>query len=769
MRKIFILIGLIATCSAHTFSQDLGQWQVYPSYSTVNGISVDGDAIYSATLGGVFIIEGGEITQKVSTMDGLYRSNPTTIIYDEENEAVLTGYIDGTLDVIDLSDYSVTMLGDIRRVSRFNSRTINAFKIYEGSLYVATSFGIVVYDLGQLLVENSFVNLGTFNTGTAVNDLDISQDTIYAATEEGVAIGALSDNLSESDNWTSFNQADGLRNIVEQIAWFNGSVYALSQDSVYRRQNESWGLDASFDNGQIQVITRSPDAGRLAISTNTELTILNDQGTEETLALNLESTVTDIQIGSEKIYIGTSNEGVFVLEDIDASAQNYLPTGPYLNFFNNMVTDGETLVATSSGEFPGFDPLNPVRGYFIYEEDNWRNYNRNTNQVLDDHRVGNIYSISQTDSAYFMGSWGRGIVKHKKSNDEVTVYNRSNSQLVGLGSNPDFVVIGGLDSDTENNIWATSYLSEFPLNVQMAGSEEWIRFRGLSGGDHYYKLFIDSHDQKWISLISSSNRGLGLLIIDTGDPEVEEDDESIKLTSSADNGNLPNEKVNTIVEDKNREVWIGTDRGIARFIFPELITEGGANERQAQWLINEDTTASSRYLLRDVNVTAMAVNDANQKWIGSRGQGLWLLNEEGSRIEKRFTTENSDLISDNIESIAINNVTGQVFIATDLGLVSYQDVPQSPVNNMDKLKVFPNPFEYARHSQIVIEGLSESTQIKVLGVDGVVVNELEATGGRVSWNGRDYNGNQLGSGVYYVVAYESSGRERGVGKVVIVR
>lgn len=162
--------------------------------------------------------------------------------------------------------------------------------------------------------------------------------------------------------------------------------------------------------------------------------------------------------------------------------------------------------------------------------------------------------------------------------------------------------------------------------------------------------------------------------------------------------------------------------------FSELIIEGGANERQAQWLINEDTTATSRFLLRDVNVSAMAVNAANEKWIGSVNQGIWVINEEGSRIIKRFTTDNSPLYSNNIRSIAINDETGEVFIATDLGLMSYFDIPKAPVDEMNTLKVFPNPFAYSKHNQIVIEGLSDDTQIKILGIDGSVVQELTASG-----------------------------------------
>lgn len=127
------------------------------------------------------------------------------------------------------------------------------------------------------------------------------------------------------------------------------------------------------------------------------------------------------------------------------------------------------------------------------------------------------------------------------------------------------------------------------------------------------------------------------------------------------------------------------------------------------------------------------------------------------------------MFSNSIKSIAINDITGEVFIATDVGLISYQDIPKSPVNKMEELKVFPNPFNYDKNEEIFIEGLSNEAFVKVLGVDGTVVNLFQTTGGRVSWNGKDSNGNRLGSGVYFIVAVDSEGSSKGLGKVVIVR
>lgn len=761
--SFFLLFGFFKVQS-----QDLKTWNVYPSFSTVHSVVVGDDVTYSATLGGVFTVNGAEIGQTYTTMDGLHRSDPMNIIFDEANNQLFAGYIDGMIDVINIENNEVQRLEDINRVDRFNSKSINSFKLYGQDLYIATSFGIVIYDLESLLVRDSYVRFGSFDIGIPVNDVDITEDSIFVATTQGIAAGSLNDNLVEVSNWINYTQDDGLpSNIIEDVVKFQNKLYAIIEGEVYSKQNSTWINDPDFTSNGYNEFVKNESLGSIASSNDNEIHILYGNGEKEILRPSMESSISSFYLKNDEVYVGTSNEGLLYYDEVNGEAENFLPAGPYLNFFGNTLVDEGVLIAASSSEFPGADPFNPIRGYYIYDNGDWENYNRNTAEELAG--THNAYSLGQNESHFFIGSWGYGIFKHSKENDEIIRYTQDNSNLEGLSSVPRYIVISGLDRDSQNNMWAISYLSDYPLNVQLNGTDEWITFETLSGSDNYYNLFVDSFDNKWISLITSSGAGLGLLIIDTGNPEDPNDDEYVKLTSSQNNGNLPDDKVNVILEDKNDEVWVGTNRGIARFIFPELIVEGGPQERQAQWLINEDTSAVSRFLLRDVDVTSMAVNAANEKWIGSRNQGIWVLNDEGSRIEKRFTTENSQLISNNILSISVNDETGEVFIATDLGLVSYQDIPKKPVNKMDELKVYPNPFQYDRHNEIIIEGLSETTSIKILGVDGFVVNEIQTEGGRISWDGYDYNGNRLGSGVYYIVAYEDSGRERGIGKVIIIK
>ena len=767
MVKHFLILFVIYLFPGDLLSaQNIGEWNTYTSYSTINALTAGQENIIAASAGGI-ILKTDEGINTFDVNDGLYQIGAVSLLYDKGRDLIVLGYSDGTLDVTSIDLQKIQRLNDISRTDQFESKSVNALSVYGDNLYVGTDFGIVEYDINTLLVNNTFYKFGTFDYGIKVTDLYIRQDSIYVSTEQGVTSAYLQDELNNVTSWITYNEEDGLStSLTEKIVPFSDSIYVINNQDLMVLNGSSWRNSKYDTNIDIIDISVSPDMGDFVILTEESVTHIDEEGTEVVYDVSSLNGINSVSVNQQAIYVGSELAGVHTIDKITSDVDQILPEGPQFNFLNKLMISDSLLVGTNTSEFPGFDPFNPYRGYSILNGNRWKNYNRLFQNELE--FVETIYSLGQTSNDIFLGSWGDGVVQQSKANEELAVYNNTNSNLRGINSNEDFVVISGLDNDSYDNLWAVSYLSEKPLIVFKSDNQEWITFDNLSGSDNYYNLFIDSNDQKWISLITDANTGLGLLIVDTKDVEDPNDDEFIKLTENPDRGNLPHPKVNAIVEDRNGEVWIGTERGLARFIFPEFMINGTGNERQAQWLINEDTTAASRFLLRDLNVTALAVNSANQKWVGSRTQGLWLLNSEGSRILKRFTAENSSLISNNINDIEVNEKTGEVFISTEQGLVSYQDVPKLAENKMNTLKVYPNPFKYADHSQILIEGLNEETIIKILGVDGFVVNSLETRGGRVSWNGRDYNGNKLGSGVYFVVANSTDGDEKGIGKVVIV-
>lgn len=772
---LFLLIGISASYSK-VAAQEIGDWQIYSSYSTINSLDVsETGTVYSATLGGLLEIQAQKVS-RYNVIDGMSRLNARVVQYDRVNQQLFLGYSSGVIDVFDPVNKTFISYADIARVSQFPSRQINDLKLINNELYVATDFGIVVFDPSTYFVSNSYLQLGSIARGTNIFALDFGQDSIFAATNNGIASAHISDNLLDVESWNvTFTTTAVSSNSASQFVALGSLRLTIANDTLLMRKNGEWRIASEvIPTLPVTAVTYLDKTdSEVIISYRNRVISLDTLGNLNTLYTSSGEIIQSAQRWVNQLIIGTAQDGIALVNLVNNDIEKYLPDGPYLNFFSELEFNEGTLLASSTDQFPQTDPFNPFRGYYLFDGENWTNYNRNTNDEMQRFGYGTAYVVDISDRFYAIGSWGDGMLLQNKVSGDIEIFDRSNSGFSGISSNRNYVVIAGLDSDPDNNIWATSFISDLPLNVYDNDQDAWFHFPGVpnQGNDMYFKLFADSYGNLWISLIDLANKGRGLLVINPGnDISSNADDIYRKLNDGENSGNLPDDYVSAMVEDKNGEVWIGTQRGIARFIFPQFITQSNnPSEYRAQWLINSDTSALSRYLLRDVNVSAMAVNSANEKWVGSVNQGIWVLNNNGSAILKRFTAENSGLISNNIESITINNETGEVFISTDLGLVSYSDVPKAAVTKMGELKVFPNPFVYERHNEILIEGLGDATTIKIVGADGTIVHQFDACGGRVSWNALDSGRRQLASGVYFVVAISGNGDEKGIGKVVIIR
>ena len=239
----------------------------------------------------------------------------------------------------------------------------------------------------------------------------------------------------------------------------------------------------------------------------------------------------------------------------------------------------------------------------------------------------------------------------------------------------------------------------------------------------------------------------------------EADNKSVVLTEEEGKGGLPVNAVNAITVDKEGYVWIGTDLGVAYFNDPASVFSGDVNAIKPIY--------DGRFLLRDDKVTAIAVDGGNRKWIGTE-RGLWLFNESGEQLIHNFTTTNSPLLSDVIRDIEVSGQTGEVFIATDEGLISFRSDATESEGKFEAVKVFPNPVTSTFIGSIGITGLATDALVKVTDVNGKLVWQMRANGGSASWNLQDVNGRRPSTGVYIVFAVTDDGKDSAVAKIAFV-
>ena len=229
-------------------------------------------------------------------------------------------------------------------------------------------------------------------------------------------------------------------------------------------------------------------------------------------------------------------------------------------------------------------------------------------------------------------------------------------------------------------------------------------------------------------------------------------------------------RVECICEDKEGNIWVGTNIG------PFYLTINEMNDPSLgviQYKVpRKDDSGYADYLLDGIEITSIAIDGGGRKWFGTSTNGVYLISADNNDQIQHFTTENSPLLSNNIESIAINEQTGEVFFGTEQGLCSYMSDSTAPTESMDKDNVYayPNPVDFSNYSGLItITGLTFNADIKITNAAGFLIAEGRSNGGLFTWDGKDKKGNRVASGVYNVITATKDGKKGTVCKVAIVK
>lgn len=247
------------------------------------------------------------------------------------------------------------------------------------------------------------------------------------------------------------------------------------------------------------------------------------------------------------------------------------------------------------------------------------------------------------------------------------------------------------------------------------------------------------------------------------------DDQVKVLGTGAGNGNLPGSKVYSMATDKNGEVWVGTDAGIAVFYNPANIFTSGSDFDAQQILVpRNDGSGLADILLGSATVTAITVDGANRKWIGTKKSGVFLLSSDGLKQIYHFTTANSPLLSNDITGITIDK-DGEVFIGTQKGLISFRGTATEGNTTNSNVYAFPNPVRENYTGPIAIKGLVTDADVKITDTYGNLVYETMANGGEAIWNGDNLDHQRVSTGVYLVFITNKDGSQTLVTKILVIR
>jgi frataxin-like iron-binding protein CyaY len=443
------------------------------------------------------------------------------------------------------------------------------------------------------------------------------------------------------------------------------------------------------------------------------------------------------------------------------------PNGPGTKNVFDMDAAGTQVWVASGGYRADWGKRYMIEGIFSSNEGIWTTHNRFNTPAFDSisDYVSAKVDPANPDIAY-IGTWGGGLLKFTKQ-ELTTVYDEYNSSLQPWTSAPSLTLVSGIDFDSNHNLWVANSGAPNLLSV-MKSNGEWKSFNmggGLSGLD-ISKLMVDSYNQKW--MIKRSD-GFVIVFTDNNTPDDPTDDKSKVLRSAAGQGKIPGNKLYSFATDLDGEVWVGTDKGVAVFYTPENIFATGVNYDAQQILVpRNDGSGLADILLETELVTAIAIDGANRKWIGTERSGAFLLSPDGQQELHHFTADNSPLLSNQIISISIDQ-NGEVYMGTAQGLISYKGTATPPNPPGSKVYAYPNPVRETYHGDIAIKGLVSDSYIKITDTYGNLVYETRSEGGQAIWDGKNFDGRDVATGIYMVFAFTEDKTEKIVTKILVVR
>jgi hypothetical protein len=281
-------------------------------------------------------------------------------------------------------------------------------------------------------------------------------------------------------------------------------------------------------------------------------------------------------------------------------------------------------------------------------------------------------------------------------------------------------------------------------------------------------LFQSENGFKWMLF---PRLGVGVYVInDNNTPFYTGDDKTEWLSTFtlSDGSTVTPSTYKSIAEDKNHDIWIGTDVGPIILKNTANIFNSGYTATRIK-ITREDNSSLADYLLSTEQINAIAVDGANRKWIGTAASGVYLISDDGQKTIHHFTTDNSPLTTNTINGIAINTDNGEVYIATPNGMFIYQGDAAEGKENLNDVHVYPNPVRPEFDGLITISGLMENTEVRITDTEGHVLVHGLSNGSLYTWDGQLNNGSHAPSGIYFVFEATQDGNYKNVAKFAIVK
>lgn len=782
LKYILLLISILYTLSSFA-KLPTGQWQTHMSYVDGQRLAISDNKVYVVASGSLFSYGlNDNALETYTTITGLSDVYINDIAFCNSTQTLVICYSNGNIDLMDKD--GIINIPDLYLKPIYGDKTINKVDIFDGIAYISTAFGILKLDIDKAEISETY-KLSN-NDPNSTNGVAILNNEIYAATENGLYKADLDNpNLQNFASW-SFVSAIGNSNLpVVGITVFNTHVITAQDHGAgfyIKAFSTNWQTINSV--GAFQSFGVRNNYLMIANTTNIRVHDSNLNATSiigSYLFSELEFPDQNdiwiksiIPIDATTFYAADIYQGL-ILYSANTVSQSLYPLGPATNTIWDINIEQGILRTVHGAVKTDYYFTRTPGAISTLTNNNWSYIN--TKKGVPSHPNGSDLLSIATDPTdtrrYYVTAYHKGVLEFYED-EYITRYDASNSTLKPVPTDLGALRTLSVNFDEDNNLWVTNNYVDEMLHL-MTPEKEWTSFSPSnieeSGKSAVGDITFIDDGLKWLI---TPYWGKGIVVFDDNNTIDDASDDqtkyfSIYASNSDGTSEFVSDQVYVIEKDNDDVLWVGSDNGVALYYNPTSVFESNSNPVASRINIpRNDGTGLGDYLLDGTRVNSIAVDGGNRKWLATASTGVMLVSSDGQDILHHFTKENSPLLSNNVRQVEINQESGEVYFATEAGLISFQADATTGEGDFSNLQVYPNPVREDFFGDITITGLVDETTVKITDVSGNLVNETESNGGTAVWNGKNFYGERVGTGVYLIFCSDQEGERSGMTKVLVI-
>jgi len=764
---LLFVFGSMSEISAQ-FTSPIGGWTAHLPYQSARWVTQSSDKVIFSTEWSLLTIDKNDLSREtLSKVDGLSDIGIFRTAFDMANDQLIVAYSNSNLDVVKANQV-INLPNIMTNQNISGDRAIYDIHFQnDESALLATGFGIVELRLKSL-------DFGFTTKSLRINALSSLNGILYAGSDDGLYFYDTNGTSFPGDfnNWTLMTGEYGLPDVYEvsDLVTFNNKLFAIVDKDLMVFENESSFQNILAPEAEYSIEYVTAEAKHLIVgqrnSRNKSLTIVMDDGLDQTIINDgcINRTLHGIEDETGRIWYADEWDLIRYHESSNGSCQKFAGDSPFSEEVSDIsIKRGKPYVA-SGGVKDNFTYTFSRKGVYVFEDSDWTNINQNEYSTFANEDILNFFRVAPHPDLdlIYMGTYWSGIVEFNEETEEIKLYNKTNSSLQGALGDEQRERVSGLAFDRDNNLWIANYGAPKPISV-LTPEGNWHNFE-IGQSLNLSNLTIDQSDYKWFPVFGNNG---GILVFDHGDRIEDPTDDRFRFINAS-NSELTTNIVNDVSVDLEGSVWVATGEGPVIFDCGSDPFESDCTGRRIKVL--QDSIAA--FLLADVNIKTIEIDGANRKWFGT-SNGIFVQSSSGDDQELRFSTSDSPLFDNNVIDLAYDGNSGEMWIGTDKGLQVFRTATTTGgrVHNSNVYS-FPNPVPPEYNGPISIRGLANDVDVKITDVNGKLVFETQSLGGQAIWDGTDFLGKRVSSGVYLVFSSTSNifrDPDSFVTKIMVVR